>query len=71
MLRSRKTWLVPSLLAVYVTFMFAYLLPRNQEVSNTEKIVVVAATYTVIVILYFLLRKKEKMAREREEDLKK
>lgn len=69
MLRSRKPWLIPSLLAVYATFMFAYLLPRNQVASTFEKVIVVGATYGVLVILYFLLRKKEKMAREREKDM--
>lgn len=70
MLRSKKPWLIPSLLALYATGMFIYLIPRNQEASTMEKIVTVAGTYAVLVVLYFLLRKKNKMAKERENDLK-
>lgn len=71
MLRSRKPWLIPTLLAVYATGMFAYLLPRNHEASVAEKAAVVLGTYLVLAVLYFLLRKKEQMARRRENDLKK
>lgn len=71
MLRSKKPWLIPSLLALYATGMFIYLIPRNHESSMAEKITVVTATYALLVVLYFLLRKKEKMAKKRENDLKK
>lgn len=71
MLRSRKPWLVPLCLFVYTTAMFVWLLPRNEETSMTEKVITVAVAYCFIAILYFVLKKKEKMARERENDLKK
>lgn len=71
MLRSKKPWLIPSLLAVYATGMFIYLIPRNHEAGMTEKMITVVSTYAVLIILYLLLKKKDKMARDRENDLKK
>lgn len=71
MLRSKKPWLVPLLLLVYVTAMFVYLWPRNTEYTTWEKVGTVAVAYAIIGLLYVLLRKKQKMAQQRENDLKK
>ena len=71
MLRSKKPWFVPLLLFIYTTGMFVWLLPRNNEVSTTEKVGTVVVAYAIIIVLYFLLKKKEKMAKEREDDINK
>ncbi len=66
----RSVWL-PLLLFLYTTGMAVYFLPRNTEISDTEKYCTIGLSYVIIGILWFLLRKKERLARKREEDLKK
>ena len=49
----------------------AYFLPRNTEISDTEKYVTVAASYLIVFVLWLVLRKKEALQRKRfEEDNK-
>lgn len=55
---------------VYVSVTAAYFLPRNSEISNTEKYITVAASYIIVLVLWLVLRKKEDLQRKRrEEDL--
>ena len=49
---------------IYVSVTAAYLLPRNTEVSQTEKYLTVAGSYVIVLLLWLVLRKKEQM-RER------
>ena len=70
MLRTKRPWIIPLCLFVYTTGMFIWLLPRNDEASTSEKVITVVVAYAIILLLYVLLRKKDKMARERENDLK-
>ena len=47
------------------------ILPRNTEISDTEKYVTVAASYLIVFVLWLVLRKKEALQRKRfEEDNK-
>lgn len=53
---------------IYVSVTAAYLLPRNTEVSLTEKIVTVAVSYVIVFLLWLVLRKKEHMRERRQRD---
>lgn len=65
---KKSTGLTLTLL-IYVTATAAYFLPRNTEISNTEKYVTVAVSYVIVLVLWLVLRKKEDLQRKhREED---
>ena len=65
---KKSTGLTLALL-IYVSATAAYFLPRNTEISDTEKYVTVAASY--LIVLWLVLRKKEALQRKRfEEDNK-
>ena len=53
---------------IYVSVTAAYLLPRNTEVSNTEKWLTVAVSYVIVLFLWLVLRKKEQMRERRNKD---
>lgn len=59
-----------AILAVYTAIMYAYLLPRNNEMSNTEKWITVGVSVAILALLWVLMRKREKLRREREKDTK-
>lgn len=61
---KKSTGLTVALL-IYVTATAAYFLPRNTEISSTEKYVTVAASYVIVLVLWLVLRKKEALQRER------
>ena len=61
---KKSTWVTVALL-IYVSVTAAYLLPRNNEVSDTEKYLTLAASY---VIVWLVLRKKEQMQQRRREE---
>lgn len=61
---KKSTGLTVALL-IYVTATAAYFLPRNGEISVTEKYVTVAASYLIVLVLWLVLRKKEAMHRKR------
>lgn len=62
----KSTWVTVALL-IYVSATAAYLLPRNTEVSLTEKYVTVAVSYLIVLALWLVLRKKEAMQQKRRE----
>ena len=65
---KKSTGLTLALL-IYVTATAAYFLPRNTEISNTEKYVTVAVSYVIVLVLWLVLRKKEDLQPKRcEED---
>ena len=67
---KKSTGLTLALL-IYVSATAAYFLPRNTEISDTEKYVTVAASYLIVFVLWLVLRKKEAPQRKRfEEDNK-
>ena len=53
---------------IYVSVTAAYLLPRNTEVSQTEKYLTVAGSYVIVLLLWLVLRKKEQMRERRKND---
>jgi len=61
---KKSTGLTVALL-IYVTATAAYFLPRNTEISSTEKYVTVAASYVIVLVLWLVLRKKEALQRKR------
>ena len=70
MRRYKKSVLLPLVLFLYTTVMAVYFLPRNSEISSTEKWLTVAGSYVIIVLLWFVLRKKEQLAERRDNELK-
>ena len=55
----KSTWL-PLALFVYTTAMAIYFLPRNTQVSDTEKYLTLGFSYVVIALLWWVLCQKEK-----------
>ncbi len=64
---KKSTGLTVALL-IYVSATAAYFLPRNTEISNTEKYVTVIASYVIVLVLWLVLRKKEELQRKRREE---
>lgn len=64
---KKSTGLTVALL-IYVSATAAYFLPRNTEISNTEKYVTVIASYVIVLALWLVLRKKEELQRTRREE---
>ena len=64
---KKSTGLTVALL-IYVSATAAYFLPRNTEISNTEKYVTVIASYVIVLALWLVLRKKEGLQRKRREE---
>lgn len=64
---KKSTGLTVALL-ICVSATAAYFLPRNTEISNTEKYVTVIASYVIVLALWLVLRKKEELQRKRREE---
>ena len=64
---KKSTGLTVALL-IYVSATAAYFLPRNTEISNTEKYVTVIASYVIVLASWLVLRKKEELQRKRREE---
>ena len=64
---KKSTGLTVALL-IYVSATAAYFLPRNTEISDTEKYVTVIASYVIVLVLWLVLRKKEELQRKRHEE---
>ncbi|MGI6793246.1 hypothetical protein ACMYZ5_02800 [Bacteroides sp. KG68] len=64
---KKSTGLTLALL-VYVTATAVYFLPRNTEISETEKYVTVVVSYVIVLVLWLVLRKKEELQRKRHEE---
>lgn len=64
---KKSTGLTVALL-IYVSATAAYFLPRNTEISNTEKYVTVIPSYVIVLALWLVLRKKEELQRKRREE---
>ncbi len=58
-----------AILAVYTAVVYAYLFPKNNEMSNTEKWMTIGASCLILAILWYLLRQRYKLRREREEQM--
>lgn len=66
---KRSTGITLALL-LYVSVVAAYFLPRNTEISNTEKYVTLAVSYVIVLVLWLVLRKKEQLQQRRREQEK-
>lgn len=64
---KKSTGLTVALL-IYVSATAAYFLPRNTEISNTEKYVTVIASYVIVLVLWLVLRKKEELQQKRRSE---
>ena len=58
--KLKKTTWMPLALLVYTTAMAAYFLPKNTEISDTEKWVTFGASYLIVALLWYVLHLKEK-----------
>ena len=68
MMKLKKSTGLTVALLIYVSATAAYFLPRNTEISNTEKYVTVIASYVIVLALWLVLRKKEELQRKRREE---
>ena len=60
MRKFRKSTWMPLALFVYTTAMAAYFLPKNTEISDTEKWITFGASYVIIALLWYVLQLKER-----------
>ena len=65
---KKSTWLSLALL-IYTTGIAAYFLPKNTEISDTEKWVTFGASYGIIALLWYVLRLKEKRLEQRNKEI--
>ena len=70
MKRYKKSVLMPLALFIYTTVMAVWFIPRNQEMSDTEKWVTVTVSYVIIALLWWVLRKKEQMASKHHDEMR-
>ena len=70
MKRYKKYVLMPLALFIYTTVMAVWFIPRNQEMSDTEKWVTVTVSYVIIALLWWVLRKKEQMASKHHDEMR-
>lgn len=64
---NKSTWIAIAFL-IYVTGTGIYLLPRNNEISNSEKFLTLGGAYIVVFALWLMLRKKEQRQKLRREE---
>ena len=67
--KFRKSTWMPLALLVYTTAMAVYFLPRNSEISDTEKWITFGASYGIIVLLWYVLRLKERRLEQRNKEI--
>lgn len=61
MKKLKKSTALSLALLIYISATAAYFLPRNSEISVTEKYVTVFASYVIVLLLWLVLRRKERM----------
>ena len=69
MIPYKKHKLIVGLLFVYMTGMYIYFFPRNNEMSDVEKWAIVAVSYLLLVILWFVLKRRDTLRSRREDDV--
>ena len=69
MRKFRKSTWMPLALLVYTTAMAIYFLPKNTEISETEKWVTFGSSYLIIGLLWYVLRLKEKRMEKRNKEI--
>ena len=65
---KKSVWL-PLALLVYTTAMAVYFLPKNTEISDTEKWATIGASYGIIALLWYVLHLKEKRQEQRNKEI--
>lgn len=65
---KKSTWM-PLALLIYTTAMAAYFLPKNSEISTTEKWVTFGVSYVIIGVLWYVLRLKERRLEKRNKEI--
>ena len=65
---KKSTWM-PLALLIYTTAMALYFLPKNSEISATEKWVTFGMSYVIIGILWYVLRMKERRLEKRNKEI--
>lgn len=60
MKKLKKSSALSLVLLAYITATAAYFLPRNTEISVTEKYLTVIASYVIVLLLWLVLRQKER-----------
>ena len=65
---KKSVWL-PLALLLYTTAMAAYFLPKNTEISDTEKWTTIGASYGIIALLWYVLRLKERRLEQRNKEI--
>lgn len=65
----RNPNLTTAIFAIYTAVMYIILIPKNDEMSDTEIYVTVGVSIGVLALLWVLLRKKEKLRQEREREM--
>ena len=60
---------MPLALLVYTTAMAAYFLPKNTEISDTEKWVTFGASYVIVGLLWYVLWLKEQRLEKRNKEI--
>lgn len=66
MKKYRKSIWLPVALLVYTTAMAVYFIPRNTEISDTEKYLTVGLSYMIIALLWIVLQAEERRERDLE-----
>lgn len=61
MKKLKKSSALSLALLIYITATAAYFLPRNTEISVSEKYLTVVASYVIVLLLWLVLRQKERM----------
>ena len=69
MRKFRKSTWMPLALLVYTTAMAVYFLPKNSEISDTEKWLTFGASYGIIALLWYVLRLKERRMEQRNKEI--
>ena len=69
MRKFRKSTWMPLALLIYTTGMAAYFLPKNSDISDTEKWVTFGASYVIIGLLWYVLRMKENRMEKRNKEI--
>lgn len=65
---KKSTWM-PLALLIYTTAMAVYFLPKNSEISATEKWITFGASYVIIGVLWYVLRLKERRLEKRNKEI--
>lgn len=67
--KMKKSVWIPLAFVIYSMVIYAYFIPRSEATSTTIALTVVF-NVLIIVALWWVYRRKEKLAAEREKDLR-